>query len=167
MTTLRLAGVVRESIVDGPGFRYTVFAQGCPHHCPGCHNAHTWPFSGGFAAEPEKIVAEMKQSPLLRGITLSGGEPFSQPKAMAELAALVRAAGYDVFAYTGYLFEELLEQAKSDQDVLSLLQQTDVLIDGPFLQEQKSYDLRFRGSKNQRAIDVKASLSGGVTLADI
>ena len=167
MTKLRLAGVVRESIVDGPGIRYTVFAQGCPHHCPGCHNAHTWPFSGGFEAEPEQIAAQMKQNPMLRGITLSGGEPFCQCKAMAELAGLVHEAGYDVVAYTGYLFEELLEKAETDPDVLALLQQTDLLIDGPFLQEEKSYDLRFRGSKNQRAIDVKASLSGSVTLADI
>ncbi len=167
MTKLHLAGVVRESIVDGPGMRYTVFAQGCPHHCPGCHNAHTWPFSGGFEVEPEQIAAELRQNPMLRGITLSGGEPFCQCKAMAELAALAHAAGYDVIAYTGYLFEALLEQAKTDPDVLLLLRETDVIIDGPFLQEQKSYDLRFRGSKNQRAIDVKASLSGSITLADI
>lgn len=167
MTKLRLAGVIRESIVDGPGIRYTVFAQGCPHHCPGCHNEKTWPFSGGFLADPEKIVTEMKQNPMLRGVTLSGGEPLCQPKAMAELAALVHAAGYDVIAYTGYLFEELLEKAKTDPDVLSLLQGTDVLIDGPFLQEEKSYDLRFRGSQNQRAINVKASLSGNVVLAKL
>ena len=167
MTKLSLAGVIRESIVDGPGIRYTVFAQGCPHHCPGCHNAHTWPFSGGFLTDPERIVAEMKQNPMLRGITLSGGEPFCQQKAMAELAALVHAAGYDVITYTGYLFEELLEKAKADPDVLALLQQTDVLIDGPFVQEEKSYDIRFRGSKNQRAINVKASLSGSVVLAQL
>ncbi len=167
MTTLRLAGVVRESIVDGPGMRYTVFAQGCPHHCPGCHNAHTWPLSGGFETEPEQIISEMQKNPMLRGITLSGGEPFCQCKAMAELAALTHAAGYDVIAYTGYLFEELIKNAKADPDILALLQETDILIDGPFLQEQKSYDLRFRGSKNQRAIDVKASLSGGLTLIDL
>ena len=167
MTKLRLAGVIRESIVDGPGIRYTVFGQGCPHHCPGCHNQKTWPFSGGFLAEPEKIVAEMKQNPMLRGVTLSGGEPFCQSRAMAELAALVHAAGYDVITYTGYLFEELMEKAKADPDALLLLQQTDVLIDGPFLQDEKSYDLRFRGSKNQRAIDVKASLSGDIVLIEL
>ncbi len=168
MTKLMLSGVVRESIVDGPGMRYTVFAQGCPHHCPGCHNAHTWPFSGGFAAEPADIAQELKKNPMLRGITLSGGEPFCQSKAMAELAALCHAAGLDVIAYTGYLFEELLEKAKEEPDILTLLRETDVLIDGPFLMEQKSYDLKFRGSKNQRAIDVKASLvGGGIVLADI
>lgn len=166
MTKLRLAGVVRESIVDGPGMRYTVFAQGCPHHCPSCHNAHTWPFSGGFEAEPEQIIAELRQNPMLRGITLSGGEPFCQCEAMAELASLAHAAGYDVITYTGYLFETLLERAKTEPEVLSLLQQTDVLIDGPFIKEQKSYDLRFCGSKNQRAIDVKASLLGNIVLKD-
>lgn len=158
---LRLAGIVRESIVDGPGIRFTVFAQGCPRRCPGCHNSHTWSFEGGFLAEPQRLLAEMQKDPLVTGLTLSGGEPFSQPAAMAELARLAHEAGYHVISFTGYLYEELLELANTQPAVLDLLRNIDVLIDGPFVQALKSYELRFRGSSNQRSIDVSASLAAG------
>ncbi len=161
---LCLAGIIRESIVDGPGIRFTVFAQGCPRRCPGCHNPQTWPFEGGFEATPEQLLAEMKKDPLVSGLTLSGGEPFSQPEGMAELARLARADGYHVISYTGYLYEELLELAKDRPAVMDLLRHVDVLIDGPFVQELKSYELRFRGSANQRSIDVAASLAAGKTI---
>ena len=161
VSALRLAGVIRESIVDGPGIRFTVFAQGCPRRCPGCHNPQTWPFEGGFEALPERLLDEMKKDPLLSGLTLSGGEPFSQPEAMAELARLARSEGYHVISYTGYLYEELLELAKTQPSVMDLLRHVDVLIDGPFVQALKSYELRFRGSSNQRSIDVAASLAAG------
>ena len=160
-SALRLAGIVRESIVDGPGIRFTVFAQGCPRRCPGCHNAQTWPFEGGFEAAPQRLLEEMQKDPLVTGLTLSGGEPFGQPAAMAELARLAHEAGYSVISYTGYLYEELLELAKTQPAVIDLLRNVDVLIDGPFVQELKSYDLRFRGSSNQRSIDVPASLAAG------
>ena len=164
MSTLRLAGIVRESIVDGPGLRFTVFAQGCPHHCPGCHNPETWPFEGGFEAAPAQIAAELKKNPLLKGLTLSGGEPFCQAEAMAELAEAVHAQGGDVLCYTGYLFEELLQMAGEDGGVERLLRATDVLVDGPFLLAQRSLELRFRGSANQRIIDVPASLAQGAVV---
>lgn len=160
-SSLRLAGIVRESIVDGPGIRFTVFAQGCPRRCPGCHNPHTWSFEGGFQAEPQQLLAEMRKDPLVTGLTLSGGEPFAQPTAMAELARLAHGAGYHVISYTGYLYEELLELATTQPAVLELLRNIDVLIDGPFVQALKSYELRFRGSSNQRSIDVLASLATG------
>ncbi|MDR2649930.1 MAG: anaerobic ribonucleoside-triphosphate reductase activating protein [Clostridiales bacterium] len=152
MNRLRLAGVIKESIVDGPGLRYVVFAQGCPHRCKGCHNERTWAFDGGFETEPSTIVADMKLNPLLDGVTLSGGEPFRQSGGMAELARLAREAGYNVFTYTGYIYEELLNLSLTDRSVRALLDYSDTLIDGPFISEYKSYDIAFRGSSNQRAI---------------
>ncbi|MEG6571580.1 anaerobic ribonucleoside-triphosphate reductase activating protein [[Clostridium] cellulosi] len=161
MSELNISGIIRESIVDGPGIRFVVFAQGCPHHCRDCHNPQTWPFSGGKKVTPERIMAEIKKDPLLTGVTLSGGEPFCQPKAMAEIARLTHEAGLDVVTFTGYLFEHLVEKAKEDDAVRDLLNETDVLVDGPFIASLKSYDLKFRGSSNQRAIDVKKSLDEG------
>jgi anaerobic ribonucleoside-triphosphate reductase activating protein len=155
---LRLAGIIRESIVDGPGIRFTVFAQGCPHRCDGCHNPQTWPFEGGFETSPEKIISEMKENPLLKGLTLSGGEPFCQAAEMSVLADKAHAEGYDVVAYTGFIFEELSAKAETDSSVADLLAATDILVDGRFVKEQMSYDLTFAGSKNQRIIDVRRSL---------
>ncbi|TCL39312.1 anaerobic ribonucleoside-triphosphate reductase activating protein [Anaerospora hongkongensis] len=161
MIQLRLAGVIRESIVDGPGIRFVVFAQGCPHQCIGCHNPQSWPFDGGFIAQPGQIIEEMLKNPLVKGLTISGGEPFCQSAAMAQLAQAARQNGFDVITYTGFTFEKLLEQVKTDPAVLELLCYTDILIDGPFIQDLKSYELRFKGSSNQRMIDVKPSLEQG------
>lgn len=158
MSELRLAGIVRESIVDGPGIRFVVFAQGCPHHCPGCHNPQTWPFAGGFSATPQQLWAEIGKNPLLTGVTLSGGEPFCQSAAMAELAKAVHELGLNVITYTGFTFEELLNRQRREPAVGDLLRQSDMLIDGPFLKERQSYELPFTGSTNQRIIDVAASL---------
>jgi anaerobic ribonucleoside-triphosphate reductase activating protein len=152
MNALRLAGIIKESIVDGPGLRYVVFAQGCPHRCEGCHNKKTWGFEGGFEAAPSAIVDDMKRNPLLKGVTLSGGEPFSQSGAFAELARLSREAGYDVYTYTGYLYEDLLKRASTDRGARSLLKYTDTLVDGPFMSGQKSGEHAFMGSDNQRFI---------------
>lgn len=168
MSTLKLSGIVRESIVDGPGIRFVVFTQGCPHRCPGCQNPQTWAFTGGFETTPEKVFSEISKNTLLKGVTFSGGEPFCQPEALAELAQMVHNRGLNVITYTGYTFEELLEKSKSTPAVLSLLEQTDILIDGPFIQALKSYDLPFTGSSNQRIIDVKRSLDRGeAVIADI
>lgn len=158
MNTLKLAGLIRESIVDGPDLRFVVFAQGCPHHCPDCHNPQTWPFTGGFETTPAQIIAEMAKNPLLRGLTLSGGEPFCQSSAMTNLAKIAHSKSYDIIAYTGFTFEELLQKSHAEPSILTLLQQIDILIDGPFLKKLKSYELSFRGSSNQRIIDVPASL---------
>ncbi len=152
---VRIAGVVRESIVDGPGIRFVVFAQGCPHHCLGCHNPATHDFGGGQLVAVDAIIREMKKNPLLDGLTLSGGEPFGQPQGFAALASQAQAAGYQVMTYSGYTYEELLD--KKDPQCQRLLGHTDLLVDGRFEADQKSLRLRFRGSKNQRIIDVKAS----------
>lgn len=164
MSKLKLAGFIRESIVDGPGLRFVVFAQGCPHHCPDCHNPQTWSFTGGFEATPLQILAEMTKNPLLRGLTISGGEPFCQSSAMSDLAQAARNKGYDIIAYTGFTFEELLVKSPTAPANLMLLRQIDILIDGPFLKTQKSYELIFRGSTNQRIIDVPTSLAKGTVV---
>lgn len=162
---IRVAGVVNDSIVDGPGFRFSVFVQGCPHGCPGCHNPQTHPFEGGVMMEPEEILERMKKNPLLKGITLSGGEPFCQAEALAYLARQVHAAGWDVVCYTGYTLEALL--AMEDPHIRELLEEVDLLIDGPFILEKRDLTLLFRGSSNQRLILVKPTLqTGSITLME-
>jgi len=156
---IRLSGVVNDSIVDGPGIRLTVFTQGCPHHCPDCHNPQTHDPQGGFVGDTDLIVAALADNPLLDGVTLSGGEPLDQPIACKQIAENAKQIGLNVWAYTGYLWEQLLDAG--NPDVLQLLQQIDVLIDGPFLKDQRSLELLFCGSKNQRIIDVKKSLKSG------
>jgi len=157
MKPLRIAGVIRESIVDGPGWRFVVFAQGCPHRCPGCHNPKTHDFEDGTDVTPEKIMEEAKKNPLLAGLTFSGGEPFCQPEPFARLADLARDAGLHIMAWSGYTYDQIA----ADSKMRELLIRCDLLIDGPFLIEQKDLLLKFRGSKNQRIIDVKASLAAG------
>ncbi len=164
MAKLRIAGIVPESVVDGPGFRYTVFTQGCRHNCKGCHNPQTHDFNGGYIVDTDDLFAEMMEDPLIRGMTFSGGDPFEQPAPLAELAEKAHAAGKDIIVYTGYTFEQLLEMAKSDSAADTLLHQTDILIDGPFVLEQRNLELKFRGSDNQRVIDVPRSLADGRTV---
>lgn len=159
MKTLRLAGVMRESIVDGPGIRMTVFGQGCPHHCKGCHNPETHDPSGGYISHPENILKAIDQNPLLQGVTFSGGEPFFQAEAFAELGAEIKKKGLHITTYSGYTFEQLLAGAKEGKPGWKeLLSVTDLLIDGKFVIEERSLNILFRGSKNQRLIDVKKSL---------
>ena len=155
---LNLSGIVSDSIVDGPGIRTTVFCQGCPHHCPGCHNPETWEFGCGTDMDEETIVEIVRSNPLCRGVTFSGGEPFAQAGGYAKLAKLLKEAGYEVAAYSGFTFEQLLN---GTPDQKKLLASIDVLIDGPFIQAEKSLELVFRGSRNQRILDVKASLTAG------
>lgn len=155
---IRLAGLVNDSIVDGPGLRLAVFAQGCPHHCPGCHNPQSHDFDGGTLRDTAEVIAVMRDNPLLDGITLTGGEPFAQPEACAEVARAAHAAGLGVWCYSGYTFEQLLA---GNAEQRRLLEAVDVLVDGPFLLEQRSLELRFRGSANQRILDVPASLTAG------
>ena len=160
---IRIAGTVGDSIVDGPGLRLTVFTQGCPHHCPGCHNPETHDPAGGHDADTGEILAALARNPLASGVTLSGGEPFCQPAACLDIARGAHALGKNVWTYTGYTLERLLSE--DDPDRLALLRETDVLVDGPFVQAEKSLELRFCGSRNQRLIDVKRSLaSGGAVL---
>ena len=158
---LNLSGIVSDSIVDGPGIRTTIFSQGCPHHCPGCHNPETWAFGCGTPVSAEAVVDIVRSNPLCRGVTFSGGEPFAQAEGFAKLAVLLKAEGYEVASYSGYTFEELLEGTEAQRQLLSVI---DILIDGPFLQEQKSLEIAFRGSRNQRILDVRKSLAAGTAV---
>ena len=155
---LDLAGIVGDSIVDGPGIRTTVFSQGCPHHCPGCHNPETWAFVCGTEMDEEAILESIRSNPLCRGVTFSGGEPFAQAEGFARLAKLLKAAGKEVASYTGFTFEQLLDGTDAQR---ALLETIDVLIDGPFLLAEKTLELPFRGSRNQRILDVPKSLAAG------
>lgn len=147
---LRIAGVVRESIVDGPGLRFTIFAQGCPHQCKGCHNESTHDFNGGYDCAAEKLLREIEKNPLLTGVTFSGGEPFCQPEQFYRLGLKIKERGLDLTAYSGYTLEQLQETAQKDKAVAGLLEILDYLVDGPFILEEKDLTLEFRGSRNQR-----------------
>ena len=160
---LTLSGIVPQTIVDGQGLRMAVYAQGCPHNCKGCHNPETLPFEGGTEYTVEQILNMAAANPLLDGLTLSGGEPFCQAAAFGELAARARERGLNVWTYTGYTFEEITNYKLqiTNSDMLFLLDNTDVLVDGRFVEARKSPLLCFRGSDNQRLIDVKKSLERG------
>ena len=155
---LNLSGIVGDSIVDGPGIRTTIFCQGCPHHCPGCHNPETWDFGCGTDVPVEDLVDVVRSNPLCRGVTFSGGEPFAQSAGFAKLARLLKEKGYEVASYSGYTFEELLEGSDDQKELLASI---DILIDGPFLLAERSLETVFRGSRNQRILDVKKSLAAG------
>jgi len=155
---LDLSGIVTDSIVDGPGIRTAIFSQGCPHHCQGCHNPETWEFGIGTPMDEETVLDIVKSNPLCRGVTFSGGEPFAQAEGFAKLAKLLKQHGYEVASYSGYTFEQLLRGTPEQKE---LLESIDILIDGPFLLQQRSLELNFRGSRNQRILDVPASLAAG------
>ncbi len=167
--TLRIAGVVRESIVDGKGLRFVIFCQGCPHHCPGCHNPQTHDFAGGYDIDIEKIVTEIKKNPLLQGVTFSGGEPFCQAEAFAALGRKIKAIRgmkLNIMSYSGYTLEQLQQMAEEDQGIADLLEVCDYLVDGPFILAQRDLTLKYRGSRNQRYIDMKKTRrKGEVVLA--
>lgn len=154
---IRLAGVEPESIVDGPGYRLAVFVQGCPHGCPGCHNPKTHDVNGGYIADTAQIIEKMGQNPLVRGVTLTGGEPMMQPEPLCEIAQAAREKGMNVWCYTGYTLETLLKEGRADR--MRLLGLIDVLVDGPYLAHERSLDLLYCGSRNQRLIDMPATLA--------
>lgn len=165
---LRIAGIVEESIVDGPGIRFVVFTQGCKHNCPGCHNPHTHSFDGGEIVEIDSIIDSIKENPLLSGVTLSGGEPFEQAKALAELSKKIKELGYNIISYTGYTYEYIIENSSEASGWMDLLKEIDILIDGRFEIEKKSLNLRYKGSSNQRIIDVKKTMaSESIVIASI
>ncbi len=166
--TIRIAGVVRESIVDGPGLRFTVFCQGCPHHCEGCHNMATHDFSGGYDCEISRILEAIDENPLLDGVTFSGGEPMCQPEAFYNLAVQVKERGLNIVTYTGFTYEELITMGESNIGVKKLMDLTDILVDGRFVLEERDLTLPFRGSANQRLIDMNLTRElGKLTLAEI
>jgi len=160
--TIRLHGVAEDSIVDGPGYRLAIFAQGCPRHCEGCHNPSSLDPDGGTEWALDDIERLFAKSPLLEGITLTGGEPFSQAASCAELAKRAHGMGLTIWTYSGYTYEELLARAGEDSDAEALLNRTDVLVDGPFVLSQRSLELSYCGSRNQRVIDFRKTRESGV-----
>lgn len=162
--SIRIAGVVKESIVDGPGIRFVVFCQGCPHHCPGCHNAVTHDFEGGYDCGVDTVLAAVDENPLLSGVTFSGGEPACQPEGFAALAAGVKERNLDIIMYSGYTFEELLAKSEKEKALAELLSFVDILVDGRYIEHERDLTLLFRGSRNQRVIDVPKSLKQGKTV---
>ena len=157
MSKIRIAGYVDDSIVDGPGIRFTIFTQGCAHHCFNCHNPETWAFDKGKDVDIDELISKIKRNPLLQGITLSGGDPLYQVNACLELVKKVKElnSDLDIIIYTGFTFEELAINFKKNNDLLSLLKLSDVLIDGKYEDSLRDLTLRFRGSSNQRVINLK------------
>ena len=153
---INVAGFNKNSITDGPGIRFVIYAQGCVHNCAGCHNPQTHSFNTGEDYTISQLMDMIKKDPLVKGVTFSGGDPFCQPKAFAVLAKELKQSGYEICSFTGYLFEQITSD-KTDEKY-NLFKQLDVLIDGPFMQDKKSLDLKFKGSSNQRTIDVQKSL---------
>ncbi len=166
---IRLASKLqKDSIVDGEGIRAVIWTQGCPHHCHNCHNPETWDYNGGFLVDVEELKKEINTLDDEIGVTFSGGDPFEQSKACYELAKYIHSIKLNVWCYTGYTYEQLLKKGEKEQSILDFLNEIDVLVDGPFIEKLKSFEIKFRGSKNQRLIKVKESLKKGkVILLDL
>lgn len=162
---VRLAADIQpDSILDGSGIRTVIWFQGCLHNCKGCQNPETHDMNGGIVVDVDELKMKLKNLKYQSGITLSGGDPFFQPEAALEIAKFAKSVGLNVWAYTGFIYEALL----SDKSRLDLLKNVDVLVDGKFMMDKKSLNCKFRGSTNQRLIDVKKSLeAGGVVLYDV
>lgn len=156
---IRVCGIEPESIVDGPGFRYVLFVQGCPHRCHGCHNPESWDKNGGFDMTPAEIFSEIKANRNLRGVTFSGGEPFEQVPALIELGQMIKESGLTLMSFSGYTLEELM--ARHDADTDRLLDMLDILVDGRFIESQRDLTLIYRGSTNQRVIDMNRTRETG------
>ncbi|MBR1499128.1 MAG: anaerobic ribonucleoside-triphosphate reductase activating protein [Bacteroidaceae bacterium] len=149
--------VLHDTTVDGPGFRTSIYCAGCRHRCPGCHNQQTWAFGSGTDRSTDDLLQEILADPFA-DVTFTGGDPLFQAEGFAELAARIKAkSDKTIWCYTGFRYEELLHDTAAQQ----LLQYVDVLVDGRFVQEQRDEDLLFRGSSNQRLVDVPRSREEG------
>lgn len=158
---LRIAGIQKDSIVDGPGVRLSVYFQGCSHRCPGCHNPETHDPESGCEVTVAGLTDIIDSCPFIDGVTLSGGEPFEQVQAAAALAGEVTSRSLNLVLYSGYTFEQLLASSYSDPDIHFLLDSAYLLVDGPYIHAEQDYKLAYRGSRNQRLIDLPRSLISG------
>lgn len=156
---MRIYGLVQDSIVDGPGFRFSCFVQGCPHNCPGCHNPDSHDPGGGHEMTVDEVARQLLKNPLTDGLTLTGGDPFAQPEDCLALAKIAHEHNLNVWSYTGWTYEYLRDHGTDAQK--ALLSELDVLVDGPFLQAERTLSLPWRGSRNQRVINVPASQAAG------
>lgn len=162
---IRIYGLVGDSIVDGLGLRFGIFVQGCSHCCPGCHNPESQPKEGGETYTLSQIRDQIMENKLITGVTFSGGEPFEQSELCAPLARKLKGDGYNIWAYSGYLAEDLMAKGESDPSIKTFLENIDVLVDGPFVESKQSYELKWRGSSNQRLIDMPKTLETGEIIA--
>ena len=156
----RIAGFSNDSIVDGPGIRFTVFYQGCKHHCKNCHNPETWNFNSGTLIDNDEIINKIKGNPLLDGVTLSGGDPMFQLDAVIDLCQKIKKElpELNIILYTGYTYEELLDMRQFFPNIEVLQRFLDYIVDGKYVEELRDLTLHFKGSSNQRIIDVKKSI---------
>ena len=160
MATISILEIVEDTTVDGPGFRTSVYSSGCPHHCPGCHNPQSWNIDNGHPVEIDEILKIILDDPFA-DVTFSGGDPMFQPEGFTALAKEIkRQSGKNIWCYTGFLFEDLLQKPAQK----ALLEHIDVLVDGRFIEALKDEGLRFRGSSNQRIINIPLSLEKGETV---
>lgn len=158
---LRIFGLANDSIVDGPGIRYAIFVQGCFHNCEGCHNPNSHDPNGGYEESTDNIIENIRKNPLLDGVTFSGGEPFLQAKELTYIAKKVHNLGLGIMCYTGYTYEELIANANAENGWSELLAETDILVDGRFVLSKRSLDLLYKGSSNQRIIDMRKTREQG------
>lgn len=159
--TIRLSGLIHESLSNGPGIRRVFFSQGCKHNCKGCFNPDTHDFNGGEFFDMDKLIEDVSINPMIKGVTFSGGDPLEQPKQFSYMAKEFKKLGLNIWCYTGYTFEYILENLDKVECWRELLENIDVLVDGRFEEGLKDGSLKFRGSSNQRLIDVKKSLQEG------
>lgn len=159
--TVRLAGIAYESLVNGPGMRRVFFSQGCKHNCKGCFNPETHNFDGGEIMDMDELIKDVLDNPLLKGVTFSGGDPIEQAHSFSYMANIFKSSNLNIWCYTGYKFEDLLKKMELDKSIKDLLNNIDVLVDGKFEINNKKEGLKFKGSSNQRIIDVKKSLELG------
>ncbi|MBQ4525068.1 MAG: anaerobic ribonucleoside-triphosphate reductase activating protein [Bacteroidaceae bacterium] len=157
---LAILRIVEDTMVDGPGFRTAIYAAGCTHHCLGCHNPQSWDIRAGREMTTEEILVPILADPFA-DVTFTGGDPMMQPEGFTELACAIKEQSHKtIWCYTGYTYETLLTMPAQRE----LLRHIDVLVDGPFIQDLRDEQLRFRGSSNQRTIDVQRSLESGTVI---
>lgn len=165
--TIRLSGIAYESLVNGPGMRRVFFAQGCKHNCPECFNPDTHDFNGGEERNMDELIKDVLDNPILKGITFSGGDPLEQADKFAYMAKAFKDNGLNIWSYTGYKFEDIIKELENNKGWKDLINNIDVLVDGRFEKDKMKDGLKFRGSLNQRIIDVKESLKlGGIVTLD-
>ena len=161
---MNVAGVYHDSISNGEGWRSVLFVSGCPHRCKGCHNPNTWNREYGSPYNEEEVFEQLTENELLDGVTISGGEPFLYTETLLPLVKKIKEKKLNIWVYTGYVWDELLRRAENDLCTHLFLETIDVIVDGRFEIEKKAPSLKFRGSCNQRIIDVKASIKEGVLI---
>jgi anaerobic ribonucleoside-triphosphate reductase activating protein len=161
---IRLSGIIHESLVNGPGIRRVFFSQGCKHNCKECFNPETHSFDGGELRDMDELIEDLRSNPIISGVTFSGGDPFEQADKFSYMAQKIKALGLNIWCYTGYKFEYIVNNLKDNEAWNKLINNIDVLVDGRFEVTLRDESIKYRGSSNQRVIDVKNSLSIGEIL---